>query len=147
MSDIITSLNSWGAVYNQDIQSIAYRGAGTNLYIRLSKTNLTDGSVQSAFEYLSKANIEMPIKTPIVTVIPKELMPTIGLNKTNICKVDSAVGPAEFKIVAPVNKISAIEQELAEIKALLTTPRNLSLRTNYVDDEYNKNLQKESELI
>lgn len=61
--------------------------------------------------------------------------------------MESPVAPSEFKVSVPVDRIGELEARLQAIENVAYTPTNMSLSTNYIDDEYNKNLQTESEMI
>ncbi|MDA3732101.1 BppU family phage baseplate upper protein [Niameybacter massiliensis] len=84
------------------------------------------------------SSMRVDLQTPVVTAIPKELMPTIALQQSNTIKVDSGVAPSEFKVVAPVDRVSEMRTELDEIKAIINSPSNLGLRGNYAMDQYNE---------
>lgn len=143
--DKIKVANIQNDIYTKDEEAI--RANLGNIYIRIDTSKLATQNV-SGFKTWLQANpttVRYQLATPIVTVIPKELVPTIALNdKTNILKVDSAVAPSEFKVVAPVNKMAEIEAKLTTTLSLLNTPSNMNLTANYVEDEYQK-LLSESE--
>lgn len=85
--------------------------------------------------------------TPIITHIPKELVPAILTHKTNTLEAGGAVKPSSFKVTVPVDQIATINAELAAIKAVLNSPSNLLLSAKYVEDEFNKNNKLESEMM
>lgn len=57
------------------------------------------------------------LDTPIVTHIPKEIVPSILTHKTNILEVGGAVKPSSFKVIVPVDRIAEIEARLQALES------------------------------
>lgn len=57
------------------------------------------------------------LDTPIVTHIPKEIVPSILTHKTNILDVGGAVKPSSFKVTVPVDKLAEIEARLQALES------------------------------
>lgn len=57
------------------------------------------------------------LATPIVTHIPKELVPAILTNQTNILDVGGAVKPSSFKVTVPVDRLAEIEARLQALES------------------------------
>lgn len=57
------------------------------------------------------------LDTPIVTHIPKEIVPSILTHKTNILDVGGAVKPSSFKVTVPVDRLAEIEARLQALES------------------------------
>ena len=57
------------------------------------------------------------LDTPIVTHIPKELVPTILTQQTNTIEVGGAVKPSSFKVTVPVDRLAKIEARLQALES------------------------------
>lgn len=114
---------------------------GTNIRVIIDKSKLPTQDA-AGFKTWLQSNpvvVRYQLATPIVTVIPKELMPTIQIaDKINILQVDSAVSPSSFTVNVPVDRIGDLEARLQAVESIINTPKNLSLQANYVEDEYTK---------
>ncbi|WP_053983435.1 BppU family phage baseplate upper protein [Niameybacter massiliensis] len=133
------------AIYNATIKGIAINQNGW-LYLSVLKTDLATLDSKGVNEWLTNVGFKLWYQsaTPVVVQISKELMPTIGLNKTNICKVDSAVAPTEFKIVAPVDRVAELTARLEALEAKTNTQ---PVNTAFVEETYAKSVNKIEEVI
>lgn len=84
----------------------------------LFKNSLGIDTVDKCKEWLKENNISIIGKStsPITTHIPKELVPTILTNKTNILEVGGAVKPSSFKVTLPVDRLAEIEARLQALE-------------------------------
>ena len=57
------------------------------------------------------------LATPVITHIPKELVPTILTQQTNILEVGGAVKPSSFKVTVPVDRLAEIEARLQALES------------------------------
>ncbi|WP_337528284.1 BppU family phage baseplate upper protein [Zhenhengia sp.] len=57
------------------------------------------------------------LATPIVTHIPKELVPAILTNQTNILEAGGKVKASSFKVTVPVDKLAEIEARLQALES------------------------------
>ena len=71
--------------------------------------------------------ITYPTKTPTTTPIPKELVPTILTQQTNILEVGGKVKASSFKVTLPVDAIGELRAEINEIKKQLGAVAALQL--------------------
>lgn len=105
-SNVVASLFQTGANYSNDIESLFFNSNGTTIYIRISKSKLTTQDI-AGFKAWLQANpvtVIYQLATPVVTTIPKELMPTIlTANKINILNVESPVAPSSFTVNVPTS--------------------------------------------
>lgn len=98
-----------------------------SLYVCIKKetigANITDNTgyvLQPLFkEWLSKNNLTVlgQSVSPTTTPIPKELVPTIRTNKTNLLEAGGAVKPSSFKVTLPVDRIAEIEARLQALES------------------------------
>lgn len=132
-----------------NVEMVHCHTSNNGLYIQIARSNMIDGSISSFKTYLQTNPIKViyQLATPIVTHIPKEIMPTILTQLQNDFKVDSAVAPYKTTIQMPINRVADLETRLAQLEKVITSTSNVSLLSNYVDDEYNKNQNTESEMI
>lgn len=107
-----------------------YFQAWTSHFVMLRKDELNGDTVEDFKMWLKENNliIKYKILTPIITYIPKELMPTIFThNQTNIWEVGGAVRASSYKITQPVDAVGEIRAELEEIKKQLGAVAALQL--------------------
>jgi hypothetical protein len=88
--------------------------------------------------------ITYPTKTPTTTPIPKELVPTILTQQTNILEVGGAVKPSSFKVTLPVDRIAELTARLEAVEAKTNTQ---PVNTAFVDETYAKSVNKIEEVI
>ena len=106
------------AVYNATIKGIAINQNGW-LYLSVLKTDLVTLDSSGVNTWLTNVGFKLwyQLATPIVTHIPKELVPTILTHKTNILEVGGAVKPSSFKVTVPVDRIAEIEARLQALES------------------------------
>lgn len=124
------------------------------VYIDVPKTSLGDLTGLSDAQIYTKAReycmslsgfIRYQLATPIVTTIPKEIMPTILThNQTNILEVGGAVKPSSFKVTLPVDRIAELTARLEAVEAKTNTQ---PVNTAFVDETYAKSVNKIEEVI
>ena len=106
-------------------------GGGWNgaIYMSLLKTELETADLSGFKKWLSinKPSFTYMIESHVTTHIPKELMPTILTDKTNILEVGGAVKPSSFKVILPVDAIGELRAEINEIKKQLGAVAALQL--------------------
>ena len=121
----------------------------TIVRMRLFNSNLTSIDVEGLKTWLeaNPTTIRYQLASPIITYIPKELMPTILTQTTNKFSSDSAVKPSTIELTVPIDKVADLEKRLAQVEAIMTSTSNLSLSVNYIEDEYSKNNKLEEELL
>lgn len=84
------------------------------------------------------------VDTPTTTHIPKELVPTILTNQTNILEVGGKVKPSSFKVTVPVDRIAELTARLEAVEAKTNTQ---PVNTAFVDETYAKSVNKIEEVI
>lgn len=128
-------------IFSEDVVCVGITANSNFLRIRQLNSLLVTLDAPSLRTILKASPITVRYKlaTPIVTTIPKELVPAILTQATNEFKFGEGVMATKATISAPVNRISEMQTQINEIKALITTPSNINLTMNYVEDEYNKN--------
>ena len=96
-------------------------GGGWNgaIYMSLLKTELETADLSGFKKWLSinKPSFTYMIESHVTTHIPKELMPTILTDKTNILEAGGAVKPSSFKVTVPVDKLAEIEARLQALES------------------------------
>ena len=112
------------------------------VYIDVPKTSLGDLTGLSDAQIYTKAReycmslsgfIRYQLATPIVTTIPKEIMPTILThNQTNILEVGGAVKPSSFKVTVPTTDGIKKEYTLTPINGWAGTAKANLLQTGDV---------------
>ncbi|MDU6361836.1 MAG: hypothetical protein E6590_18070, partial [Clostridiales bacterium] len=106
-------------------------GGGWNgaIYMSLLKTELETADLSGFKKWLSinKPSFTYMIESHVTTHIPKELMPTILTDKTNILEAGGAVKPSSFKVTVPVDAIGELRAEINEIKKQLGAVAALQL--------------------
>lgn len=136
-------------VYTSDAEGISLNNQGGGLIcLSISKAKLATEDVAGLIKWLqaNPVTIRYQLATPIVTHIPKPLMPTIPTDKNIILQLTSPVLASELTIVAPVDQISQMKADIKELQSLVNTPSNVQFTTNYIEDEFNKNTKIEKEL-
>lgn len=105
--------DTWSNGWVKD--SIIFLHTGGALFVRDTKI----ATVQDFKSKLSKTNLIVrgSLGTPIITHIPKELVPAILTYKTNILDVGGAVKPSSFKVTLPVDKLAEIEARLQALES------------------------------
>ena len=100
-----------------DTQNICV--VGTKLFVRVLKTNLTAESLSGFNKYLQETQpvADLELATPIITDIPKELVPTILTHKANVWKVGGTVKASSYKIVQPVDRLAEFEARLQALES------------------------------
>lgn len=84
---------------------------------------IRDTSIATLEEFKAKLSttnliVRGSLGTPIVTHIPKELVPAILThNQTNILGVGGAVKPSSFKVTVPVDRLAEIEARLQALES------------------------------
>nr|DAZ11180.1 MAG TPA: tail protein [Caudoviricetes sp.] len=106
------------AVYNATIKGIAINQNGW-LYLSVLKTDLVTLDSSGVNTWLTNVGFKLwyQLATPIVTHIPKELIPTILTHKTNILEVGGKVKASSFKVTLPVDKLAEIEARLQALES------------------------------
>ena len=56
------------------------------------------------------------LKTPVVTIIPKDLMPTILTTKANTINLDSVVKASSLKVSLPVDRITELQSQVTALQ-------------------------------
>lgn len=87
------------------------------LYLSFKKTDVPTKNDVNAYLSKNPYTIKYQLATPIVTHIPKELVPTILTHKTNILEAGGAVKPSSFKVTVPVDKLAEIEARLQALES------------------------------
>ena len=114
-------------LWNNDEEAVS---CDTVPRIRIDRSKLTTQDVAGFKEYLKSNSLTVRYKlaTPIITHIPKEIVPTIRThNQTNILEVGGAVKPSSFKVTVPVDRIAEQQAEIDEIKKQLGAVAALQL--------------------
>ena len=88
--------------------------------------------------------ITYPTKTPTTTPIPKELVPTIQTQQTNILEVVGKVKASSFKVTLPVDRIAELTARLEAVESKTNTQ---PVNTAFVDETYAKSVNKIEEVI
>lgn len=104
-------------LWNNDEEAVS---CDTVPRIRIDRSKLTTQDVAGFKEYLKSNSLTVRYKlaTPIITHIPKEIVPTIRThNQTNILDFGGAVKPSSFKITVPVDRIAEIEARLQALES------------------------------
>ena len=98
---------------------LEYVRAGRFIIVSVLKSKLTTQDVDGFKKWLqtNPITVRYQLDTPIVTNIPKELVPTILTHKTNILEVGGAVKPSSFKVTVPVDRIAEIEARLQALES------------------------------
>ena len=159
-------------VYNLNLKEPAYLNTSLYMSNRLQNiehTNWTSGTKKEFFTVydasinikLLKSILQTPdiegfkkwldanefifcyrLATPVVTTIPKEIMPTILTQATNKFTFGDAVKPSSVEITVPVDKVTDLETRLSQVEKVITSVSNLSLLGNYAEDEYNNSINQ-----
>lgn len=145
------NLNTIDGIYSKDVE-----GVGTHVtvqyppYVRLTKDKVGN-TVEGLKSYLKQQYdagnpIVICCQSPstVITHIPKELVPTILTNKTNILDVGGAVKPSSFKVTVPVDRIAELTARLEALEAKTNTQ---PVNTAFVDETYAKSVNKIEEVI
>ena len=123
-------------------------GGGWNgaIYMSLLKTELETADLSGFKKWLSinKPSFTYMIESHVTTHIPKELMPTILTDKTNILEVGGAVKPSSFKVTLPVDRIAELTARLEAVESKTNTQ---PVNTAFVDETYAKSVNKIEEVI
>lgn len=100
-----------------DTQNICV--VGTKLFVRVLKSNLTNESLSGFNKYLQETQpvADLELATPIITDIPKELVPAILTHKANVWKVGGKVKASSYKIVQPVDRLAEFEARLQALES------------------------------
>lgn len=133
-----------------DKEGIAVIGDGS-LRISIKNEKLTSPTVEGFKSYLKQQYdagnpIVICCQSPstVITPIPKELVPTILTNQTNILEVGGAVKPSSFKVTLPVDRIAELTARLEAVEAKTNTQ---PVNTAFVDETYAKSVNKIEEVI
>nr|DAY63899.1 MAG TPA: BppU domain protein [Caudoviricetes sp.] len=99
--------------------NVSVSGYDTDGRIYVKLENSVADTVDKLKEYLTNNDVYViyQLETPIVTHIPKELVPTILTHKTNILEAGGAVKPSSFKVTVPVDKLAEIEARLQALES------------------------------
>lgn len=113
--ELLDSL-SWGSATKK---GFAIQG---NYCFCVPKSELGTDDVDGFKKWLDNLNCTIlrtlgTTETPIVTHIPKELVPTVLTHKTNILEVGGAVKPSSFKVTVPVDRLAEIEARLQALES------------------------------
>ena len=123
-------------------------GGGWNgaIYMSLLKTELETADLSGFKKWLSinKPSFTYMIESHVTTHIPKELMPTILTDKTNILEAGGAVKPSSFKVTLPVDRIAELTARLEAVESKTNTQ---PVNTAFVDETYAKSVNKIEEVI
>ena len=120
--DVIMGGYCSSMVWSNAIKNVDYVCTGTvgntNLQFRIPNSVTTSDEV---YAYLLENNLlgdyKLRLKTPLVIMIDKSLIPTITTNKTNILEAGGAVKPSSFKVTLPVDRIAEIEARLQALES------------------------------
>lgn len=114
--------------------------AGFNIFtnganITVLKSSLETPDLQGFYKYLSNLNATFvgQASTPIVTTIPKELVPTILTQQTNILSGGSDVKPSSFKVTVPTTDGIKKEYTLTPINGWKGTAKANLLQTGDIE--------------
>lgn len=112
----ILSSNMMVATFNlaKTKPNVVYGHTGKIVGVSTEKSIST---VEQFKEWFRGQSIVYELDVPIVTHIPKELIPTISTDKTNILHVGGAVKPSSFKVTVPVDKLAEIEARLQVLES------------------------------
>lgn len=119
-----------------------YSGAN-KIWVFLKNTTL-NGKTPTEWLKENTLHVIAPLDTPIITHIPKELVPAILTHKTNILEVGGAVKPSSFKVTLPVDRIAELTARLEAVEAKTNTQ---PVNTAFVDETYAKSVNKIEEVI
>lgn len=113
--ELLDSL-SWGSATKK---GFAIQG---NYCFCVPKSELGTDDVDGFKKWLDNLNCTIlrtlgTTETPIVTHIPKELVPTVLTHKTNILEVGGKVKASSFKVTLPVDKLAEIEARLQALES------------------------------
>lgn len=105
------------AQWANDTEQVESDNNGIN--IRVLKSKLSTPDNKGLKEWLNNNNLLIVYKLAVPTTIhiPKELVPIILTNKTNILEVGGAVKPSSFKVTVPVDRIAEIEARLQALES------------------------------
>ena len=126
---------------SDDKEGVKLDSAGNNIFITISKSKLTTQDV-AGFKTWLQANpvtIRYQLATPIITTIPKEIMPTILTQATNTFTFGDGVKPSGVEITVPVDKVADLEQRLSALELLTNT---VSVQSAYAEEVYADCLDK-----
>lgn len=85
--------------------------------IKVDKLTVMDANGFKTWLQTNSLTARYQLATPIVTHIPKELVPAILTYKTNILEAGGAVKPSSFKVTVPVDKLAEIEARLQALES------------------------------
>lgn len=130
----------------KDYEFICGNKESAKVGIKIAKTKLESPTVEGFKKWLqaNPVTVRYQLASPIVTNIPKELVPTILTNQTNILEVGGAVKPSSFKVTLPVDRIAELTARLEAVEAKTNTQ---PVNTAFVDETYAKSVNKIEEVI
>ena len=127
--------NTFNTLYTDDVEGICQNESADELVMRIDENKITPTNSTGLKEYLKNnpINVIYQIKTPIITTIPKEIVPTIRThNQTNILDVGGAVKPSSFKVTVPTTDGIKKEYTLTPINGWKGTAKANLLQTGDV---------------
>ena len=111
-------------IYSPTSNAIGFLIADNRLVVNIGKFVDT---IEQFKEEVRGLVVDYELLNPIITHIPKELVPAILTHKTNIWEVGGAVKASSFKITQPVDAVGELRAEINEIKKQLGAVAALQL--------------------
>lgn len=104
---------------SKDYEFICGNNVNAKVGIKIAKAKLESPTVEGFKKWLQNnpVTVQYQLETPIITHIPKELVPTILTQQTNILEVGGAVKPSSFKVTVPVDRLAEIEARLQALES------------------------------
>lgn len=114
---------------SKDYEFICGNNVNAKVGIKIAKAKLESPTVEGFKKWLQNnpVTVQYQLETPIITHIPKELVPTILTQQTNILEVGGKVKASSFKVTLPVDAIGELRAEINEIKKQLGAVAALQL--------------------
>lgn len=117
------SVTSWIDLISTSVNKFSFGGTATSrnlVHCIIEKDKLKSQDSAGMAEWLRNNNVEIEAQvTPLVTTIPKEIMPTILThNKTNILSVGNGVNASSFKFNIPIDKFADLESRMQALESV-----------------------------
>lgn len=93
-----------------------YVGLAISIKIANSKLATQDVAGFKAWLTANPVTVRYQLATPIITTIPKELMPVILTTKANTIGLASAVKPSSLKVSLPVDRIAELQSQITALQ-------------------------------
>lgn len=139
--------NAWG-ITSRDASDESYIAVWDKGHVMaVLQKSVYGNNIDEVKSYLNTNPLTIigQLATPIVTHIPKELVPAILThNQTNILEVVGKVKASSFKVTLPVDRIAELTARLEAVEAKTNTQ---PINTAFVDETYAKSVNKIEEVI